>query len=56
MDFYNSRIAKFDQKIWRYIVETFDLDKMKVVVVGGPGFAKTRFFEKIKQISENEND
>ena len=56
MDFYNNRIAKFDQRIWRYLVETFDLDKMKVIVVGGPGFAKTRFYDKIKSISENESD
>ena len=29
---------------------------MKVVVVGGPGFAKTRFFDKIKVISDHEKD
>ena len=29
---------------------------MKVIVVGGPGFAKTRFYDKIRSISDNETD
>lgn len=40
MDFYKKSIEKFDQKVYKYILEQFDLEKIKVIVVGGPGNPK----------------
>lgn len=56
MDIYNKRIEEFDQKIWRYIFDTFDLEAIKVVVVAGPGNAKTRFVDRLKTYDLIESD
>jgi protein pelota len=56
MDIYNKRIEEFDQKIWRHIFETYDLNAIKVVVIGGPGNAKNRFLDRLKNYDAIETD
>lgn len=40
----------------RYLVEQFDLDKMKLFVIAGPGNPKNRLLNTIKSISSFEKD
>lgn len=56
MDIYNKRIEAFDKKIWHYIFETFEVDKLKAIVVAGPGIAKSRFLDRLKEIDKYEAD
>ena len=56
MDIYKNNIAKFDQRIWRYIYDTFDTEEIKVIVLAGPGNAKDRFLNRLKQIDTHEKD
>lgn len=56
MDIYNKRIEAFDKKVWHYIFETFDVNKLKAVVVAGPGIAKSRFVDRLKDIDKYEAD
>lgn len=56
MDIYNKKVEAFDRKIWKYIFETFEVEKMKAVVVGGPGIAKSRFIDRLKDIDKYETD
>ncbi len=48
---YNEKVLKFDKKIWTYIVNTFDMGNMKVMVIAGPGNAKNRFMDRLKDIT-----
>lgn len=56
MDIYKNNVMKFDQKIWRYIYDTFDTESIKVIVLAGPGNAKDRFLNRLKQIDNFEKD
>lgn len=56
MDIYNKKIEAFDKKVWRYIFETFEVDKLKAVVVAGPGIPKTRLLDRLKDIDKYETD
>lgn len=56
MEFYKKNIESFDQWVWWYIMDSFDLDNIKVVVVAGPGNPKDRFLNKIKNINNFEID
>jgi len=56
MDIYNKKVDAFDRKVWRYIFETFDVDKLKAVVVAGPGIPKTRLLDRLKDIDKHETD
>jgi protein pelota len=56
MDIYNKRIEEFDQKIWRYIFDSFDMETIKVAVVAGPGNAKNRFVDRLKSYESIESD
>ena len=56
MDIYNKKIDAFDRKIWKYVFETFDMDQLRAIVVGGPGNAKERLVKKMKEIDQYEKD
>ena len=56
MEIYNKRIDEFDQRIWRYIFDSFSLDAIKVVVIAGPGNAKNRFVDRLKSYELIESD
>ena len=56
MDIYNKRIEAFDKKVCHYIFETFDINKLKAIVVAGPGIAKARFIDRLKDIDKYEAD
>lgn len=56
MEFYKKSVLQFDLKVIRYILDHFDLDKMKLVVIAGPGNPKNRLLQTIKTISSHEKD
>ena len=56
IEFYNKEIKSFDQRVWHYVFEHFNFDAVQAVVVAGPGFPKHRFLEKLKKISQFENN
>ncbi len=56
MEIYNNKLLKFDKRIWTYLTTTFDLDNLKVIILAGPGIAKTRFHDRLKSIDSFEKD
>lgn len=56
IEFYNNAIVKFESKVIHYIFEQFDMNKIKVFIVAGPGNAKRRFMDKISNIANHEKD
>ena len=56
MEVYNKKAAAFDRKVWRYLFESFNMEEIKAVVVGGPGNAKERFVSRIEDVDKYEKD
>jgi protein pelota len=56
MDIYNKNIEEFDRKIWRHIFETLDPSAFRAVIIAGPGHAKNRFLDRLKNYKAFEKD
>jgi len=57
MDKYNEKVESFDANVWRYLFEAFsDWKAIKVVILAGPGNARTRLMEKLRDIDQHEKN